>query len=289
LVNKVSFVTKKTYTDNTEKLIIKNGFRPNIDKIKKAKRIKKIEKEIDFKDIKKAGQLSFDSLEKEKELKKKFDRKYAPKLENAIRSMNRSKNQLMDILKCNDFVFFVTLTFDKNKIDRLDDTQTRKAFRYWANTVRRNFSNMTYVAVEEYHKKGGLHYHLLLGQITAEELGLIDSGKTVKSGRCKGQKIFNISKWALGWSTATEVLDKNAVKYYLSKYLTKGKIDPRFYGKKRYYTSQNIIRPIVEKFQVPCNKEINIFDSIDLDTFNIDYQDLKKEYTVLSRDIGAVQ
>ena len=190
----------------------------------------------------------------------------------------------MDILKSNEFNFFVTLTFDKTKIDRLDDNKTRKAFTQWANNITRNLPNLIYVAVPEYHKKGGLHFHLLIGGATAEDLGLEDSGKRVKSGRCKGQIIFNVSKWnRKGFSTATEILDINAVKFYLSKYLTKSKVDPRFYNKKRFYVSRNIKRPQVEKFAFPCTDTFDIFDSIIKEDYNIDYEDTKKEYCVLSR------
>lgn len=280
---KQTFVTRKLYNDKTEKFIIKNGYSPNVEKMQRAKRRKKLLKQIEYESIEPKGQLNFETMQEYEKNKSKLNRKYAPKLENAIRSMNRSKNNLTDILKSNDFNFFVTLTFDKNKIDRLDDNKTRKEFAKFVKDLRKDFNNMIYVAVPEYHKKGGLHFHLLLGKVTAEELGLVDSGKFVKSGRCKGQTIFNVTKWQSGFSTATKVLDTNAVKYYLSKYLTKGKVDPRFFGKKRFYVSQNIERPQVEKMAFPCNENFDIFDSIDKNDFNIDYEDAKKEYCVLSR------
>lgn len=283
---KQSFVTRKLYEDGTEKITIKNGYSPNIEKILRAKRLKKLLKEIELKNITPKGQLDFESMQEYEKKKIEFDRKYAPKLENAVRSMNRSKNNLMDILKSNDFNFFVTLTFDKNKIDRLDDNKTRKSFTQWVANIQRDLPNLYYVAVPEYHKKGGLHFHLLFGGTTAEDLGLVDSGKIVKSGKCKGQTIYNVSKWNnKGFSTATKILDVNAVKYYLSKYLTKGKVDPRFFGKKRFYVSRNIKRPQVEKNTFPCTDTFNIFDSIIKEDYNIDYEDSKKEYCILSRQI----
>lgn len=282
---KQSFVTRKLYEDGTEKITIKNGYSPNIEKIQRAKRLKKLLKEIELKNITPKGQLDFESMQEYEKKKIEFYRKYAPKLENAVRSMNRSKNNLMDILKSNDFNFFVTLTFDKNKIDRLDDNKTRKSFTQWVANIQRDLPNLYYVAVPEYHKKGGLHFHLLFGGTTAEDLGLVDSGKIVKSGRCKGQTIYNVTKWSKGFSTATKILDVNAVKYYLSKYLTKGKVDSRFFGKKRFYVSRNIKRPQVEKIAFPCTDTFNIFDSIIKEDYNIDYEDSKKEYCVLSRQI----
>ena len=281
---KQSFVTKKLYKDGTEKISIKNGYLPNTEKIQRAKRLKKLQKEIDLQNITPKGQLDLESMKNYEIKKVEFDRKYAPKLENAVRSMNRSKNNLIDILKSNDFNFFVTLTFDKNKIDRLDDNKTRKSFTQWVANIQRALPNLFYVAVPEYHKKGGLHFHLLIGGITAKDLGLKDSGKVVKSGRCKGQTIYNVSKWDnKGFSTATRVLDTNAVKYYLLKYLTKTKVDPRFFYKKRFYVSRNINRPQINKMSFVCSDTFNIFDSIIKENYNIDYEDNKKEYCVLSR------
>lgn len=282
---KQSFVTRKLYKDGTEKISVKNGYLPNMQKIQRAKKIKKLLKQVEYESIEPKGQLNFETMQEYEENKNKLDRKYAPKLENAVRSMNRSKNNLMDILKSNDFDFFVTLTFDKNKIDRLDDKETRKKFTQWTNNITRDLQNLYYVAVPEYHKKGGLHFHLLIGGVIAEDLGLKDSGKIVKSGRCKGQTIYNVTKWSKGFSTATKIFDTNAVKYYLSKYLTKGKVDPRFYGKKRFYVSRNINRPQVEKMAFPCTDTFDIFDSIIKEDYNIDYEDSKKEYCVLSRQI----
>lgn len=282
---KFYFVTKKIYNDNTEKIIIKNGYLPNVHKIQFAKYMKSKVKEIEYATIFPAMQIHIDDYEKVEKKKKELDRKYAPKIENAIRSMNRAKNNLMDILKSNNFRFFVTLTFDKKEINRLDDKETRKAFSKWADNIKHQFPNMIYVAVEEYHKKGGLHFHLLIGNITAGELGLVDSGKKVKKGRCRGQVIYKVTKWKLGWNSVTQILDTIAVKYYISKYLTKGKVDPRFFGKKRFYASKNISRPIIEKSKHEITKDFDIFDSIIKADYNIDYEDTKKEYIVLSRQL----
>lgn len=280
---KVSFVTKKTYIDGTEKITVKNGYLTNHEKAQRTKRRNQLRKELELQSIMQTGQLSFDSLEREQERLAEFEKKYAPKLSNAVRSMNRSKNNLMDILRCNTFDFFVTLTFDDTKLNNTyDDTQTRNAFRKWRKSVKRSFPDMVYIAIEEYQKRGVLHYHLLVGNVTADELGLVNSGKKVRRGRCKGQPIFNVTKWQYGFSTVTQILDTEAVKFYLSKYLTKGQADPRFFGKKRYFTSQNINRPTVEKACFSCNEQFDIFNSILKEDYNIDYEDASKEYTVLS-------
>lgn len=279
---KLIFVTRKLYQDGKEKISIKKGYLPNPQKVQKIKRRKAIKKERELKNLTLSGQLAIDSVNEYEKKKADFERKYAPKLDNAVKSMKRAKNNLMDILRCNDFDFFVTLTFDKSKIDRLDDNKTRKSFTQWVANIQRDLPNLYYVAVPEYHKKGGLHFHLLVGGVSASDLKLQDSGKKVNSGRCKGQTIYNVGRWdKKGFSTATEILDTNAVKFYLSKYLTKGKVDPRFYGKKRFYASRNIIRPQVGKMILPA-ANIDIYDSIIKEDYNIEYEDIKKEFCILS-------
>lgn len=61
----------------------------------------------------------------------------SPKLENAQRALKRSRDELFDILHENDFNYFLTLTFDGRKVDRLNDVETRKKFSQWANNVRK--------------------------------------------------------------------------------------------------------------------------------------------------------
>ena len=137
-------------------------------------------------------------------------------------------------------------------------------YQKWSNYIRKQFPNVYYITVPEYHKKGGLHFHILMGGISMEELQLTDSGFVVCHWTKKGvilkedfelQKenhsltitdgltIYNVGAWAtgsgsnrvaLGWSTATEIQSQEATTYYVTKYLTKGGIDLRFYNRKRY-------------------------------------------------------
>jgi hypothetical protein len=276
---KLAFVTKKIYPNNDKTIIIKKGYLPNQEKIKKTKWINKLKKNNAYKNLenKFSGQLSFGDLEKYEHAKQELDKKYLPTLETISRSANRRKKELWDILACNDFDYSVTLTFAPNEIERLDDTKTRKAFSQWANYIKKQYPNMRYVSVPEYHKKGGLHYHLLVGSITENELGLIDSNHKTKSG----ETVFNITKWSLGFSTATKIIDPDKTKSYIAKYITKGEFDLRFFRKRRFYASHNINRPIIEKRQFPDYLHIPE-NSIDMTEYTVEYQDEEKEYLVLT-------
>ena len=299
----VKYVKVTDYFDGSRKVVVKGGYLLNVKKIQEAKQRRQLMKAQLFSQIERLAneinqgisinnkdkQISFmfdDKVKRDKyyELVDLYSKEFTPKLYDALRSLRRAKQELFDILKNNDFDYFLTLTFDKRKVDRLNDDLTRKKFSKWCNNVKSKLPNMTYVAVLEYHKKGGLHYHVLVGNVTSEDLKLVDSGKVVKAGKCAGSAIYNVGAWKIGFSTATKVYDKDAVKYYISKYLTKGGADPRFFGKKRFYVSQNILRPQVNKFTVKGDFDIEA--TFDLDTYNIDYRNKDKDYMILSKRIA---
>lgn len=195
-------------------------------------------------------------------------RKTDPSISSARVSIRRAHKKLFDVLRCSDWQFFITLTFGFE--GRLADELCRSSFSKWSKEMRRKFPSMYYVAVPEYHKKGGLHYHIAVGGVSASELRLVYSGRVQHrvKGRCQswleedffangfavdeetgeGAKIYNVMAWKSGNSTATEVRCTDAVARYVGKYLTKCDIDPRFYNKRRYHTSHNIALPLVIKF-----------------------------------------
>lgn len=194
-------------------------------------------------------------------------RKGAPCLRGAVSSVQRAHNNLYDVLACNQFSFFITLTFGDD--DRIDDQICRVRFSSWRKDMRSLFPSMFYVAVPEYHKKGTIHYHVVVGGVLGSDLGLVDSGRVLHHGKAwrrsdfirrgfkedlskgEGATVYNVTAWTRGYSTATEIRSCDAVIRYVSKYLTKSNVDPRFYNKKRFYTSHNIKRPevVVDRFE----------------------------------------
>ena len=203
-------------------------------------------------------------------------------IDNVRRSASRAKQNLYDICKCNDFDFFVTFTYSPEYIDRLDDKRVKRKFTQWANDTRKRFPNMYYVATPEYHKKGGLHFHLLIGGISFDELKCVPALK--KNGKPiykNGKQIFNVTAWKYGFSTLSKVENSEAAKHYLCKYITKQHYDDRFFNKRRYYASRNIIRPIIDSWtETPelCLRHI------DTKVLLIAYCNKKKKYAVLTHD-----
>lgn len=147
-------------------------------------------------------------------------------------SYNRTKQTIYDYCKNNDFTYFVTLTFKEN----ISNKELQSQFKNWVDTFRRTNPNFKYLFVREYHKKGKIHIHGLVGGCTFN-LSLFKVNK-------KGISIYNILDYDLGYSTCTFIQNKNACCKYICKYITKELCREK--NVKRYWASRNLIKPIVD-------------------------------------------
>lgn len=226
-----TYLCNKVYPDGREVLSIKNGIDVStITKLSKKQILYNLKHRSDNNST---GVKTPDTKPK------------AVKMANLRRSSRRVYNTVRDLCLCNEFSLFLTLTFDKKKVDRLNDDAVRKAFEDWRKDVKTKFPAMTYIAVPEYHKKGGLHYHLLVGGISLYDL----QPKFYEKAECQGQLIdvYSTSIWLNGWSTVSEIVNPEACHLYVMKYITKADADVRFHNKKRYHCSHNLKRPAVER------------------------------------------
>lgn len=193
-------------------------------------------------------------------------REPTPEAEKLARSKARANAKIKDLILCNDFDYFVTLTLDGQKVERSDYAAVmRKLNIYLANRVRRN--GLYYVGVPELHKKGGFHFHFLMNDC----LPLVDSGTVIRPSGGKPVKVktalyqrykledcktvYNVEDWELGFTTAIRLYgDRRAVANYIGKYITKGeKVGGRW-----YYSGGELKRPKYLYFKVD-------FDSFDCD------------------------
>ena len=137
-------------------------------------------------------------------------------------SVKRSKERIFDIALLNDWDYFITVTFDPEKVDSLDPKAVIKKLNNWLrNAVYRK--GLKYVLVPEYHQSGRIHLHGLI----CGDFNYINSEHKTN----RGQDILNISDWTYGFSTAIALDDnKTATAKYMTKYITKdlGKIFGNF-------------------------------------------------------------
>jgi hypothetical protein len=172
--------------------------------------------------------------------------------ENILRSKRRAKNKLFDIICCNQFDWFVTLTLDRRKIDRKDYSAIiKKLNSYLDNRVRR--AGLYYIGVPELHKDGSFHFHFLMNDVLKlDHSGTYvrpTGGKPVRADTVKRsgfklsdcKDVYNISDWKLGFTTAIHTYgDIEAVANYVGKYITKG---DKKVGGRWYYSGGKLQKP----------------------------------------------
>lgn len=91
--------------------------------------------------------------------------------------------------------------------------------------------HISYIAVPEYQTRGFIHFHALVW-------GLPDSVEEERTTRIL-QRL-----WCQGYTDVRRAVYKSdALAGYLAKYFTKAYADNRFFNKKAYTASRNIVRP----------------------------------------------
>ena len=159
--------------------------------------------------------------------------------DNVLRSQRRARLRLKELATCNDFSYFVTLTLDKEKIDRYDFSVILKKLKNWLdNRVRR--CGLCYILVPERHKDGAIHFHGFFN----DSLPVVDSGHTDKHGHV----VYNLPGWSFGFSTAISLYgDYLAAVGYVCKYIAK---DSEKIGGRWYYSGGDLRQPSYSYFNV---------------------------------------
>lgn len=151
-------------------------------------------------------------------------------------SYSRTRKRIYDYARANDFCYFVTLTFNPDKVDSFSCVDSYEHMRNWLNRMRKKFPDLKYLGVPELHKSGRYHFHFLMSDDIKSVL--LDSGKFDN----KGHKIYNLGSYRFGWSTVVEIYDKDRLPSYIIKYITKDlcKASP---NRRRYWNSHNLLLP----------------------------------------------
>jgi len=140
----------------------------------------------------------------------------------------RAKRQVIEYALNNTFNWFVTITFDKNKIDRYDSQLLEKKTRQWLYDTFNNYGNKAqYIMVPEYHKDKAIHYHLLINMHN-EKLKYLFNHKEWKKPVYKDKLLFK--KFGRNeWVKIDQYTEP--IGLYLSKYITKlpDKMNTQYY------------------------------------------------------------
>ena len=197
---------------------------------------------------------------KEKKEKKKYFNPFTGEMEEVINineqefykyvAFKRSKNMIYK-LACNNkpWNYFVTFTFNADKVNRYDFSVVSKKLSKWLNHIKsRSCPDFGYIIVPEKHKDGAWHFHGLFKN--CDNLNFIDSGLKDNQGRT----IYNISNYKFGFTTATKLSNIDKAVSYILKYISKDLFGDSLKGKKRYWRSKNLEMPAVSTAIFEGNK-----------------------------------
>lgn len=182
-------------------------------------------------------------------------------------SLKRSKDKIFDIAFMNSDIwqYMVTLTLDKDKIDRYDKKEVNKKLKKWlGHLVERN--NVNYLIIPELHKDGAIHFHgLISGNLKLEFSNHHDNNN---------RPIYNLLNWKYGFSTCVPLDDnKVAVCKYITKYVTKS--TTKILGNIYYCGGHSIKRDVPSVYQ---NIDYNTFNGNEFDVPNTN---IKVKYSIL--------
>lgn len=142
---------------------------------------------------------------------------------------------------------FLTLTFSDNKTDVQECNVLFKAFIRKLREVK-HISNLKYLAVIEFQKRGAVHYHVLLNIPYIPQNEIQDL-------------------WGHGFVSINAIEHVDNIGAYIVKYMTKDNIDKRLRGQKAYLFSRNLHKP--EKVINHNFKDFDIMESKILDKYHL--------------------
>lgn len=244
------YSTERIYRDET---LISYYFQPNRKIIKNCKPI-----DINGERLR----LHIDTGEVENYKKKEI-------LSNLRCSLRRTVICMNMLLGMNDFDWFWTLTFDKERIDRTDDKQVFNCYKKYIDNIKHKYPSFKYMCFPERHEDGCFHFHLLTAGLSVKQMGLVNSGKvccswaTRKKGvaskeyyektkhkflnkETDGEPLYNITTFAYGHTTVSRIVSRERCNSYVKKYVEKALGSTEFF-KKRFYYSNNLNVPDIVK------------------------------------------
>jgi hypothetical protein len=203
---------------------------------KRKKRKEKNEKKV-FK-----GQLDFNEYKKEQKRLEEDEIKHKAKSKFSI---SRTRTNIRRLTNSNpELNKFLTLTFAESTTDL---TKANYLFNQAMKRIIRKRTNFEYIAVVEFQKdvdyfgnkkeKGGsAHYHLLCNL----EMPVIETVKDLFNW----EKWFELRYWKYGFIKIKDVKQVTNMGAYFCKYLGKDMFDKRMFGKKKFFCTQKLKKPV---------------------------------------------
>ena len=156
------------------------------------------------------------------------------------RNDHRARQEVRRLINANwkggKMEYFITLTYAENMQDA---EKAYSNFRSFLKSLRRRYSNdLKYLAVMEWQKRGAIHFHVIVHDI--------DLGDEPGDDMERYETEWGKTIWKYGFVDIKSLWKIDNVGAYLTKELLKdSQKQQRELGKKRYYHSQNLDKPMV--------------------------------------------
>ena len=170
------------------------------------------------------------------------DRKYSAKGtvndEKLDVNIIRAKSRIVELVLCNDWEWFFTITLDPKKYDRTDLEKFKKDFGQFIRDQRKKTKmDIKYLVVPEEHSNGGWHMHGFLMGLNPSELRLFGLKEKLP------YYILDKLKNKFGFNDFEEIHNQTAAAFYVTKYITKDLARTvKESGAHLYYCSQGLKR-----------------------------------------------
>lgn len=192
------------------------------------------------------------------ETRYKGESSFLKRREEDIERVNRRrKKRIRELIKVNDFCYFITLTFKED----LDNKTRLDVLKKYLKKMKRIEKDLQYLVVPEEHKNGKLHFHCLFSNEVKQFISLNKNNKLSLIG-------WEIS---VGFTNVQRVKSIDKVLKYIIKYITKE-------NKYTYFRSRNLNNaPVKVLF---CSSYISSKSPNFVDIFinlflDLDYSDLE--------------
>lgn len=161
-----------------------------------------------------------------KEEEPTYRTKKGSKHENKIGcNIRRAKARVQELVICNEWDWFVTLTLDAKKHNRQDLTRWYKELTQWIRNYNRKFNiKIKYLIVPELHGDGvSWHMHGLIMGLSEEHLTQLQRGNKMSKSQLerivKGEKVYVLEAYErkFGFCSIEPIHNKIAIGKYISK------------------------------------------------------------------------
>ena len=165
-------------------------------------------------------------------------------------NIRRTKNAIKELVICNDWEYFITLTLDQKKYDRYNLQKFNKDLSQYIRDLRKKYeTDIKYLLIPEQHNDGAWHMHGFLMGLPKSELELFDKEQKlpyyILNKLEKGEEIYNWVGYQdkFGNCDVEPIRDKERVSSYVTKYVTKDLENSiQELNAKMYYCSRGLSR-----------------------------------------------